>query len=223
MIKRLFDLCLATVAFTTLSPLLIGIAITIFATMGRPIFFRQIRPGLHGKPFRLVKFRTMINLCDARECLLPDCERITLLGKWLRSTSIDELPELYNIIKGDMSIVGPRPLLMQYLDRYTPEQARRHSVRPGLTGWGQVNGRNTVLFSRRLKLDVWYVDNSSISLDLKIILLTIRNIFRRDGVVVDQDVHEIDDLGLYDDGIGVLDDRFCNPQENYKKSELLTS
>ncbi len=127
--------------------------------MGSPVFFKQKRPGLHGNPFYMYKFRTMTNACDCDGCLLPNCDRLTPLGKFLRSTSLDELPELLNVLKGDMSLVGPRSLLMQYLDRYTPEQARRHDVRPGITGWAQVNGRNALSWEEKFKLDVWYVDN----------------------------------------------------------------
>ncbi len=180
--KRILDLVLAGAAFIVLSPLLIGITIAIYTTMGRPVFFRQTRPGIHGKPFRLIKFCTMTNGCDTDGCLLPDCERLTRLGRWLRSTSMDELPELFNIIRGDMSIVGPRPLLMQYLDRYTPEQARRHEVKPGLTGWAQVHGRNDISWEDKFKMDVWYVNHRSFWLDIKIILMTVLKVLKREGI-----------------------------------------
>jgi sugar transferase EpsL len=150
--------------------------------MGSPIFFRQQRPGLHGKPFYMYKFRTMTSECSEDGCLLPDCDRLTPLGTFLRSTSLDELPELFNVLKGDMSLVGPRPLLMQYLDRYTPEQARRHEVRPGITGWAQVNGRNALSWEEKFELDVWYVDNRTFWLDLKILALTMLKVVRREGI-----------------------------------------
>lgn len=149
---------------------------------GRQIFFRQFRPGKNGKPFQVVKFCTMTNECGEDGCLLPDAERLTRIGRFLRSTSLDELPELWNVLKGDMSIVGPRPLLMQYLERYTPEQARRHEMKPGITGWAQVNGRNAISWEDKFKLDVWYVDNWSIALDVKIILITVKKVLQRDGI-----------------------------------------
>jgi len=160
------------------------------------VLFRQQRPGLGGRPFAIYKFRTMTDARDQQGQLLPDAERLTPFGRFLRSTSLDELPELWNVLQGDMSLVGPRPLLMQYLSRYTPEQARRHEVRPGITGWAQVNGRQTILFSKRLELDIWYVDHVSLSLDLKIILLTIPRAIASHGVVLGQEVTEVDDLGL---------------------------
>jgi lipopolysaccharide/colanic/teichoic acid biosynthesis glycosyltransferase len=150
--------------------------------LGTPVFFRQQRPGLHGKPFRMVKFRTMTDARDAQGNLLPDAERLTRFGKFLRSSGLDELPELWNVVKGDMSLVGPRPLLMQYLDRYTPEQARRHEVRPGVTGWAQVNGRNAISWEQKFAYDLWYVDNLSFWLDLKILWLTVRKIIVREGI-----------------------------------------
>lgn len=180
--KRSVDLLLAVPAFIVLSPLLIAVAAAIYLTMGRPVFFRQTRPGLNGKPFQLIKFCTMTNGCDADGCLLPDCERLTRLGRWLRSTSLDELPELFNIIKGDMSIVGPRPLLMQYLDRYTPAQARRHEVKPGLTGWAQIHGRNDISWEDKFNMDVWYVDHQSLWLDINIILITVGKVLKREGI-----------------------------------------
>jgi len=150
--------------------------------MGQPVFFRQIRPGLNGKPFGLLKFRSMTEDRDEKGCLLADERRLTRLGRFLRSSSLDELPELFNVLKGDMSLVGPRPLLMQYIDRYTPEQARRHEVKPGITGWAQVNGRNAVIWEDKFKLDVWYVDNISLTLDLKILAMSIWKIFKREGI-----------------------------------------
>ena len=180
--KRLFDLLLATPALLLLSPLLALLALLVRIKLGSPVLFRQLRPGLHGRPFTLYKFRTMTGARDAAGNLLPDAERLTPFGRFLRATSLDELPELWNVIKGDMSLVGPRPLLMQYLDRYTPEQARRHEVRPGITGWAQVNGRNALTWEQKFALDVWYVDNLSLWLDVKIILLTVWKILRREGI-----------------------------------------
>jgi sugar transferase EpsL len=158
------------------------ISLLILFSMGKPIFFRQLRPGLNGKPFEIYKFRTMTDRRDKNGALLPDSERLTGIGGFLRSSSLDELPELINVLKGDMSIVGPRPLLMQYLDRYTPEQARRHEVKPGITGWAQVNGRNAITWEDKFKLDVWYVDNQSLWLDLKIIGMTVLKVLRREGI-----------------------------------------
>ncbi len=199
-VKRFLDLILTIPAFVLLSPVLIVTALLVRITLASPVLFRQLRPGFQGKPFELYKFRTMNNKCDQDGKLLPDAERLTKFGRLLRSTSIDELPELFNVLKGDMSLVGPRPLLMQYLDRYTPEQARRHEVRPGITGWAQVNGRNSVRFSERFKMDVWYVDNMSMLLDCKIICLTFLSVLRRKGVRSDFDtcLNEIDDCGFYE-------------------------
>ncbi|QTA93592.1 sugar transferase [Desulfonema magnum] len=180
--KRIFDIILTISACFLLSPLMILIAGIIRITMGNPIFFRQIRPGLHGKPFTIYKFRTMLNSYDKNGHSLPDSERLTGLGKFLRSTSLDEFPELFNILKGEMSIVGPRPLLMQYLERYTPEQTRRHEVKPGLTGWAQINGRNAITWEEKFRLDVWYVDHQSLWLDIKIIIMTILKVVRREGI-----------------------------------------
>ena len=185
MIKRLFDLTASTAGLLVLSPVLAGLALAVRVKLGSPVFFRQVRPGLHGRPFEMVKFRTMRNAHDSNGNLLPDDQRMTPLGSFLRSSSLDELPELWNVIRGDMSLVGPRPLLMQYLDRYTADQARRHDVRPGITGWAQVNGRNSLEWEDRLEMDVWYVDNQSLWLDLKILALTVGKVFRRDGVAAE--------------------------------------
>lgn len=172
----------ATVGWMMFSPLIVVVSLMLWSTIGAPILFRQIRPGKHGKPFAICKFKTMKDTRSPDGQLLPDAQRLTAFGKFLRSTSLDELPELFNILKGDMSLVGPRPLLIQYLDRYTPEQARRHEVKPGLTGWAQVNGRNAISWEEKFKLDVWYVDHQSLLLDLKIIVLTIKKVFQREGI-----------------------------------------
>ena len=180
--KRLFDLALSIPAFFFLSFLMLIIALLVRLKIGSPVLFKQVRPGLYGRPFTIYKFRTMIDERDEDGNLLPDGERLTRLGHFLRKTSMDELPELFNMIKGDMSIVGPRPLLTRYLDRYTPEQMRRHEVKPGLTGWSQVNGRNAITWEDKFKLDVWYVDHWSFSLDLKIIGITILKVLKREGI-----------------------------------------
>jgi sugar transferase EpsL len=180
--KRPFDLVIALPALVLLAPVIVVLAVLVRVKLGTSIFFRQLRPGLHGKPFTMVKFRTMTDARDASGALLPDADRLTAFGKFLRATSLDELPELWNVVKGEMSLVGPRPLLMQYLDRYTPEQARRHAVRPGVTGWAQVNGRNAISWEQKFALDVWYVDNLSFWLDLKILWLTVRKVLRSEGV-----------------------------------------
>ena len=195
--KRWFDLMLAIPGLLILSPLMAAIAMLVRLKLGRPVLFRQVRPGLYGQPFTLYKFRTMSDDRDESGTLLPDAQRLGGLGRFLRRSSLDELPELFNVLKGEMSLVGPRPLLMQYLSRYTPEQARRHEVRPGITGWAQIHGRNTALFSKRLALDVWYVDRCSLWLDLRILLVTAVRVLRKDGVIPDQDVSEIDDCGLW--------------------------
>lgn len=168
-----------------LSPLLIAIGFLVCIRMGCPVFFRQLRPGLHGQPFEMIKFRTMLNATDAQGRPLPDAERLTALGRFLRAASLDELPELWNVLKGDMSLVGPRPLLMEYLELYSPEQARRHEVKPGITGWAQVNGRNAISWEEKFRYDVWYVDNRSLWLDLKILLLTIVKVFGKHGISAD--------------------------------------
>jgi lipopolysaccharide/colanic/teichoic acid biosynthesis glycosyltransferase len=165
-----------------LFPVLILLSLMIRRQMGSPVFFRQTRPGHEGKPFQMVKFRTMRDALDANGRPLPDSERLTRLGRFLRSSSLDELPELWNVLKGDMSLVGPRPLLMEYLPLYSPEQDRRHEVRPGVTGWAQINGRNAISWDEKFALDVWYVDNRSLWLDLKIIWLTIRKVVKREGI-----------------------------------------
>ena len=182
MIKRIFDTFAASVALVILMPVLLFIATWIRWEMGSPVLFRQSRPGRDGTPFEMIKFRTMRNAIDADGHPLPDAERLTKLGRFLRSRSIDELPELWNVLKGDMSLVGPRPLLMEYLPLYSPEQARRHEVRPGVTGWAQVNGRNAISWDKKFALDVWYVDNRSLWLDMKIIWFTIRKVIKRDGI-----------------------------------------
>ncbi|OQY44893.1 MAG: hypothetical protein B6242_11635 [Anaerolineaceae bacterium 4572_78] len=180
--KRIIDIILTLIALIILSPLLVLTAITVYFKLGVPIIFRQVRPGLHGKPFGMFKFRTMTDARDDKGNLLPDAERLTPLGKFLRSVSLDELPELINVLRDEMSLVGPRPLLMKYLERYTPEQMRRHEVLPGITGLAQVNGRNEITWAEKLQFDVWYVDNHSLWLDLKIIMLTVWTVLRRDGI-----------------------------------------
>lgn len=183
--KRLFDIVVSAAALILLSPILAGIGIAVYFNMGSPVLFRQVRPGLKAKPFTMVKFRTMRDARDRNGALLSDQERLTKLGRFMRAASIDELPELWNVLKGEMSIVGPRPLLMQYLALYSAEQARRHDVRPGITGWAQVNGRNAISWDEKFRYDVWYVDNQSLKLDLRIILMTIQKVFRRDGISYD--------------------------------------
>lgn len=180
--KRLFDLSAALIGLILLAPIILVLAILIRQKIGDPVFFTQERPGLHGKPFKMIKFRTMTDARDAYGKLLPDNIRLTPFGKFLRATSLDELPELWNVLKGEMSLVGPRPLLMEYLPLYTPEQARRHESRPGITGWAQANGRNAISWDEKFKLDVWYIDNQSFWLDIKILLITIKKVFIRDGI-----------------------------------------
>lgn len=182
MTKRFFDLVATCVSLFLLIPVLLVLATWIRMQMGSPILFRQTRPGRNGKPFEMIKFRTMRDDVNPSGELLSDADRLTPLGRRLRSTSLDELPGLWNVLKGDMSLVGPRPLLMEYLPLYSPKQARRHEVRPGVTGWAQVNGRNAISWDRKFELDVWYVDNRTIWLDIKIIWLTIRKILNRDGI-----------------------------------------
>ena len=182
MIKRGFDLVAAALALVLLSPVIVVIAWQIRRKLGSPVLFRQTRPGLHGKPFQMVKFRTMHDAIGPGGQPLPDAERITPFGGFLRASSLDELPELWNVLKGDMSLVGPRPLLLEYLPLYSREQGRRHEVRPGITGWAQVNGRNALRWEDKFELDVWYVDNRSFWLDLKILMLTVKKVFVREGI-----------------------------------------
>ena len=180
--KRLFDVVLAFIGLIVLSPVLLIVSLLVRVKLGAPVFFTQTRPGLNGKPFKMIKFRTMKNGVDKNGNLLPDTERMTDFGRLLRSTSLDELPELWNVLKGDMSLVGPRPLLMQYLPLYSREQNRRHEVKPGVTGWAQVNGRNSLSWDDKFKLDTWYVDNRSLLLDVKILFLTVKKVIARDGI-----------------------------------------
>jgi lipopolysaccharide/colanic/teichoic acid biosynthesis glycosyltransferase len=182
MTKRLFDACAALVLLSLLAVPLLVLVLLIRLRLGSPVFFRQMRPGLQGKPFEMVKFRTMTDASDSHGLLLPDGQRMTPLGRWLRATSLDELPELWNVLRGDMSLVGPRPLLMEYLPLYSSEQARRHEVLPGVTGWAQVNGRNAIDWEQRFALDVWYVDHRSFWLDLRILWLTVRKVLQREGI-----------------------------------------
>lgn len=180
--KRVFDILLSFVALIFLAPLLFVLMIMVRLKLGSPVLFRQIRPGKYGLPFEMIKLRTMTDKRDEEGNLLPDRERLPEFGMWLRSTSMDELPELLNILKGNMSLVGPRPLLMEYLPLYTDEQMRRHEVKPGLTGWAQVNGRNAISWNDRFKLDVWYVDNHTFLLDLKILILTVKKVFQKKDI-----------------------------------------
>lgn len=185
MLKRLFDIVASFFGLLILSPVIAIVAWQINRKLGSPVFFRQTRPGRNGKPFQMVKFRTMLDAYDDAGNPLPNEERHTPFGSFLRSTSLDELPELWNVIKGDMSLVGPRPLLMEYLPLYSEEQSRRHEVRPGVTGWAQVNGRNALSWEEKFKLDVWYVDNQSFFLDLKVLFLTVKKVVVRDGINAD--------------------------------------
>lgn len=182
MLKRSMDLLAAGMALLMLGLPLLVLACVVRVKLGSPVLFCQTRPGLHGLPFMMVKFRTMTCERDADGELLPDARRLTAFGRFLRATSLDELPELWNVLRGEMSLVGPRPLLMEYLPLYTREQARRHEVRPGITGWAQVNGRNTVSWDERFRMDVWYVDNRSLWLDLRILWLTVRKVIKREGI-----------------------------------------
>lgn len=188
MSKRFFDIVASVAGLIVLSPVIVLVAYLIRKRLGSPILFRQVRPGLGGKPFEMVKFRTMRDALDADGNPLPDAERMTDFGRFLRSSSLDELPELWNVIKGDMSLVGPRPLLMEYLPLYDEVQVRRHDARPGVTGWAQINGRNALSWEEKFKLDVWYVDNQSLWLDLKIIFLTIKKVLIRDGISAEGEV-----------------------------------
>ena len=182
MIKRFLDIIIASIALILLSPLYAFVAYKVKKNLGSPVLFRQVRPGLHGKPFEMIKFRTMRDALDAQGNPLPDSERLTPFGKMLRSSSLDEMPELWNVIKGDMSIVGPRPLLTEYLPLYNTEQARRHNVRPGMTGHAQVNGRNAISWEEKFKLDTWYVDNQSTLLDFKIMFKTVHKVLAKDDI-----------------------------------------
>jgi lipopolysaccharide/colanic/teichoic acid biosynthesis glycosyltransferase len=182
LVKRGLDCTAAAVGLVVTAPVMAGVAAAIYATMGRPILFRQTRPGMHERPFTLIKFRTMSNATGEAARVSNDGARLTPVGKFLRSTSLDELPQLWNVLRGDMSLVGPRPLLMQYLTRYSREEARRHEVLPGITGWAQINGRNAVTWRQRFALDIDYVDNWSLSLDLRILARTLVNVLRREGI-----------------------------------------
>lgn len=180
--KRLFDIVLSALGLLVLAIPLLSLVLLVRRKLGSPVFFTQVRPGLHGKPFKMVKFRTMTDARGPDGALLPDAARLTPFGRFLRATSLDELPELWNVLKGDMSLVGPRPLLLEYLPLYSPEQARRHEVRPGITGWAQVNGRNALSWEEKFALDVWYVDHRSLGLDSKILWLTVKKVLLREGI-----------------------------------------
>lgn len=195
-LKRFFDFTIAFIALLLIGWFLIIVAIWLhFANKGAGAFFKQKRPGLKGKPFYVIKFKTMTDEKDANGKLLPDAQRLTKVGRFIRSTSIDELPQLWNVLKGDMAFIGPRPLLMQYLPLYTPEQNRRHDVRPGITGWAQVHGRNLLMLSKKFEYDVWYVDNLTLSLDIKIIWMTVMNVLKRSDIGEGaENMSEVDDL-----------------------------
>ncbi|RKG40217.1 MULTISPECIES: sugar transferase [Acinetobacter] len=188
MIKRILDVAIASTALILLSPVYFIVAHKVKKNLGSPVLFRQVRPGLHGKPFEMIKFRTMKDAVDEQGNSLPDSERLTPFGKMLRATSLDEMPELWNVIKGDMSIVGPRPLLMEYLPLYNSEQAKRHNVRPGITGYAQVNGRNAISWEKKFELDTWYVENQSLWLDFKIMLKTIKKVIAKDDISAEGEV-----------------------------------
>jgi lipopolysaccharide/colanic/teichoic acid biosynthesis glycosyltransferase len=188
MIKRVLDVVIASTALLLLSPLYFIVARKVRKNLGSPVLFRQVRPGLHGKPFEMIKFRSMKDAVDENGNPLPDSERLTPFGKMLRATSLDEMPELWNVIKGDMSIVGPRPLLMEYLPLYNSEQAKRHNVRPGMTGHAQVNGRNAISWEEKFKLDTWYVENQSLWLDFKIMLKTVKKVIAKDDISAEGEV-----------------------------------
>lgn len=183
--KRFLDFVLASLGLLLLAIPLLLLVRKVRRELGSPVFFTQVRPGMHGKPFKMVKFRSMTSECGPDGQLLPDAVRLTAFGRWLRATSLDELPELWNVLKGDMGLVGPRPLAMTYLPLYSAEQARRHSVRPGITGWAQVNGRNAISWARKFELDVWYVDNQSVLLDLKILIMTVQKVLMKSDVKVE--------------------------------------
>jgi len=182
MLKRSLDIVIASAALILLSPVYFYVAYKVRKNLGSPVLFRQVRPGLYGKPFEMIKFRSMKDAVDAQGNVLPDSERLTPFGKMLRASSLDEMPELWNVIKGDMSIVGPRPLLMEYLPLYNSEQAKRHNVRPGITGYAQVNGRNAISWEKKFELDTWYVENQSLWLDFKIMLKTIKKVLAKDDI-----------------------------------------
>lgn len=186
--KRLFDILMSVIGLVGLSPIFCLLALLVRIGIGKPIFFTQKRSGLYGEPFTIIKFRSLIDAQSTDGTLLPDSQRITRLGVFLRATSLDELPELWNVLKGDMSLVGPRPLLMEYLPLYSSEQARRHDVRPGITGWAQVNGRNAISWNEKFEKDVWYVDHRSFLLDLKILFLTVKRVFQQHGITADGEV-----------------------------------
>lgn len=186
--KRAFDIVVSATALLILAPVIAVVGLSVFLTIGRPVLFRQFRPGLHGMPFLMLKFRTMRDENDASGQPLSDASRMTDFGKWLRSTSLDELPELWNVLKGDMSLVGPRPLLMEYLELYNTDQMRRLDVRPGITGWAQVKGRNAISWEKRFKLDVWYVDKRTFALDLRILAMTLVRVLKREGISANGDV-----------------------------------
>ncbi|MFS0689427.1 sugar transferase [Sporosarcina sp. 179-K 8C2 HS] len=185
--KRIFDVLVSSLLLLVLSPLLLIMSILIKYKLGSPVLFKQKRPGLNGKIFEIYKFRTMTNEVDENGHLLPNEKRLTEFGKLVRKTSLDELPQLFNVVKGDISLVGPRPLLVDYLELYTPEQARRHEVRPGITGWAQVNGRNAISWKEKFEHDVWYVDNQSFLLDMKILLMTVKKVFKSEGINTNSD------------------------------------
>lgn len=180
--KRVFDLSIALIAVIVLAIPILLVALCVRFKLGSPVLFQQQRPGLHGRPFHMFKFRTMVDTRDTAGALLPDADRLQPFGAWLRASSLDELPGLFNVLKGDMSLVGPRPLLMQYVPLYTPLQSRRHEVRPGITGWAQVNGRNTLTWEKKFEYDIWYVDHQSFWIDIKILLLTAKKVLKRDGI-----------------------------------------
>ncbi|KEQ13077.1 sugar transferase [Endozoicomonas numazuensis] len=183
--KRTIDIVISFFTLVMLTPVLVYVALKVRRNLGSPVFFTQERPGLNGKPFYMVKFRTMRDACDADGQPLPDSERLTDFGRWLRGSSLDELPELWNVLKGDMSLVGPRPLLMQYLPLYSKEQYRRHEMKPGITGWAQINGRNAISWKEKFKLDIWYVDNQSLWLDIKILFMTFKKVLFKDDISAD--------------------------------------
>jgi sugar transferase EpsL len=200
-LKRCLDLAVAGMAAMLLLPAMGGIALAIRLSMGRPVLFRHRRPGLHGRPFELLKFRTMLDLRDGQGRALPDVQRQTRLGRLLRNSSLDELPELFNVLRGEMSLVGPRPLVMQYLDRYSPEQARRHDVLPGMTGWAQIHGRNGISWEEKFQLDLWYIDHWRLWLDLRILWLTIWEVLRQNGINSAEDVTMPEFMGTEKDVI----------------------